>query len=176
VNRSGRRDPLGESDRRRRNGNSSSNGTGRPRRRTAPPDGNRAEATDQDQERPRGRRAGSDERAGRRRADDAGQDPEDAEPDDDEPAPERPRKLTAPRIARMAAEQVMEMTKKESESVTSVRRAEDGWVVGLEVVESRRIPESTDLLASYEAEMDADGDLVSYRRIKRYTRGRGDDE
>jgi hypothetical protein len=24
--------------------------------------------------------------------------------------------------------------------------------------------------------MDADGDLVSYRRLKRYNRGRGDDE
>ena len=62
------------------------------------------------------------------------------------------------------------------ESVTSVHRSEDGWTVGLEVVESRRIPDSTDLLASYEVEMDADGDLVSYRRLKRYNRGRGDDE
>ena len=92
------------------------------------------------------------------------------------PEPERPKKLTARVIARMAAEQVTEMTSKESESVTSVKRSEDGWLVGLEVVESRRIPDSTDLLASYEVEMDADGDLVSYRRIKRYNRGRGDDE
>ena len=27
-----------------------------------------------------------------------------------------------------------------------------------------------------QAEMDADGDLVSYHRVKRYTRGRGDDD
>jgi hypothetical protein len=106
---------------------------------------------------------------------------EDAEFEDEpepepEPEPERPKKLTARVIARMAAEQVMEMTSKESESVTSVKKSEDGWTVGLEVVESRRIPDSTDLLASYEVEMDADGDLISYKRLKRYNRGRGDDE
>ena len=68
------------------------------------------------------------------------------------------------------------MTGKESESVTSVRKTDEGWYVGLEVVESHRIPESTDVLATYEAEMDTDGELLSYRRVKRYTRGRGDDE
>ena len=70
----------------------------------------------------------------------------------------------------------MEMSGKESESITSVRRTDEGYVVGLEVVESHRIPESTDILAIYEAEMDEDGELISYKRLKRYTRGRGDDE
>ncbi|NMO88594.1 gas vesicle protein [Actinomycetospora sp. TBRC 11914] len=96
--------------------------------------------------------------------------------DEPEPEPAPPKKLTARAVARMAAEQVMEMTGKESESVTSVHKSADGWTVGLEVVESRRIPDSTDLLASYEVEMDADGDLISYRRTRRYNRGRGDDE
>ena len=82
----------------------------------------------------------------------------------------------ARKIARFAAEQVMEMSGKESESITSVRRTDEGYVVGLEVVESHRIPESTDILAIYEAEMDEDGELISYKRLKRYTRGRGDDE
>ena len=68
------------------------------------------------------------------------------------------------------------MSGKESEAVTSVRRTEDGWVVGLEVVESRKIPETSDILATYEAEMDADGELISYQRLKRYTRGRGDED
>jgi outer membrane biosynthesis protein TonB len=112
--------------------------------------------------------------------------PETAEPDDaeasqdteDEPEPEpAPKRIPARKIARWAAEQVMEMTGKESESVTSVRKdGEGGWVVGLEVVESHRIPSSTDVLAIYEAEMDGDGELLSYRRVKRYTRGRGEDE
>ncbi|MBW0105676.1 gas vesicle protein GvpO, partial [Pseudonocardia sp. KRD291] len=28
----------------------------------------------------------------------------------------------------------------------------------------------------YDAELDDEGELMSYRRVKRYTRGRGDDE
>ena len=47
--------------------------------------------------------------------------------------------------------------------------------VGVEVVEDKRIPSSTDILATYETEVGMDGELVSYRRVKRYTRGRGDD-
>jgi hypothetical protein len=55
-----------------------------------------------------------------------------------------------------------------------VERTDDGWAVGVEVVEDRRIPSSTDVLAIYEAELDGLGELVSYRRLKRYSRGRGD--
>ncbi len=93
-----------------------------------------------------------------------------------EPEPEAPKRIPARKIARWAAEQVQEMSGKESEAVTSVRRTDDGWVVSLEVVETRKIPETSDILATYEAEMDTDGELISYQRTKRYTRGRGDDE
>lgn len=92
-----------------------------------------------------------------------------------EPTP-APARIPARKVARWAAEQVMEMTGKETESVTSVRREDGGWTVGLEVVESHRVPSSTDMLAVYEAEMDAEGELVGYRRVRRYTRGRSDDE
>jgi hypothetical protein len=44
----------------------------------------------------------------------------------------------------------------------------------VDVVEDRRIPSSTDMLSTYEAEIDGDGELLSYRRVRRYPRGRGD--
>ena len=47
-------------------------------------------------------------------------------------------------------------------------------LVTVEVVEDRRIPSSTDLMSTYEAELDGDGELMSYRRTRRYPRGRGD--
>ncbi|MDQ4117261.1 MAG: gas vesicle protein, partial [Actinomycetota bacterium] len=72
--------------------------------------------------------------------------------------------------------QVVEMTGKSPEGVTSVSRSDDGWVVGVEVVETERIPDSADVLAIYEAELDGDAELMSYRRVRRYPRGRGDDE
>lgn len=83
--------------------------------------------------------------------------------------------LTAADVAHEGMRQIAELTGKEPEGVTGVEPAdEDGWVVGVELVEDRRIPSSTDILATYEVEIDAEGELVSYRRIKRYARGRGD--
>jgi hypothetical protein len=45
-----------------------------------------------------------------------------------------------------------------------------GYRITLEVVELRRIPETTDVLASYAVEVDRDGDLLSYERVRRYQR------
>lgn len=84
------------------------------------------------------------------------------------------RQLTAAKAARMGLQQVAEVTGREADGVAEVEPSEDGWVVGVEVVEDRRIPSSTDVLAIYQAELDHGGELVSYRRIKRYKRGQGD--
>ena len=65
------------------------------------------------------------------------------------------------------------LTGRQPEGVTSLQRGDPGWIVGVEVVETRRIPETTDILAVYEAELDTDGELVTYRRIDRYARGKG---
>jgi hypothetical protein len=84
-----------------------------------------------------------------------------------------PDRIPAPAAARAGLRQIVELTGKEPEGVTAVQPADDGWVVGVEVVEDRRIPSSSDVLAIYEAELDADGVLTSYRRSRRYSRGRG---
>ena len=59
--------------------------------------------------------------------------------------------------------------------MSGVEPSGDGWLVTIDVVEDHRIPSSTDVLASYEAELGPDGDLIAYRRVRRYARGRGDD-
>jgi hypothetical protein len=82
--------------------------------------------------------------------------------------------LSAAEAAATGARHVAELTGKEVTGVTSVRPADDGWVVGVEVVEDHRIPSSTDLLALYEAEVAADGTLMAYQRRRRYSRGQGD--
>jgi hypothetical protein len=94
---------------------------------------------------------------------------------DGKAAGNRPR-LSAAEAAREGLQQIVELTGKEPESVTGVRPEEDGWRVSVDVVEDRRIPPSTDILATYEAELDGDGELLSYRRLRRYSRGRGDDK
>jgi hypothetical protein len=82
--------------------------------------------------------------------------------------------LTAGEAASAALRQVVELTGKQAESITGVERKEDGWTVSIEVVEDRRIPSSADILATYETKIDGDGELMSYRRVRRYSRGRGD--
>jgi hypothetical protein len=81
------------------------------------------------------------------------------------------RRLTAEVAARLAAAYVAEMTGKEPEGITSLKRADDGlWRVDVEVVETHRIPNTTDILAIYRTELDSEGELVAYRRIERYSR------
>ena len=60
-------------------------------------------------------------------------------------------------MAAEAAQQLLELTGKEAEGVTGLERTDDGWKVQVEVVEVRRIPDTTDVLALYEVETDARG-------------------
>lgn len=86
----------------------------------------------------------------------------------------RPR-LTAAEAGRYGLDQVAELTGKDAEGVSGVEPADDGWLITVDVVEDRRVPSATDVLATYETEISADGELLSYRRVRRYARGRGDD-
>jgi Gas vesicle synthesis protein GvpO len=96
-----------------------------------------------------------------------------ADSTDDEFA-DRDAGLTAAQAARTAQRHITALTGKQPEGVTGVEPAEYGWVVGVEVVEDRRIPSSSDILAAYETALDMDGELLSYRRVRRYPRGRTD--
>ena len=102
---------------------------------------------------------------------------------DESPANGRPRPtrrsrkaMTAGEAAKAALREIAALTAKQPEGVTEVERTEDGWTVGIELVEDQRIPSSSDILATYETTIDADGELLSYRRVRRYARGRGDTE
>jgi hypothetical protein len=81
--------------------------------------------------------------------------------------------LSAAEAAQAGLRQIGDLTGKQPEGVTGVEPTDDGWVAGVEVVEDRRIPSSSDILAIYEIEFDLSGELLSYRRVRRYARGRG---
>ena len=75
--------------------------------------------------------------------------------------------------AREAVRQLQELTQREVEGVVGIERSDDGgWTVTVEVVESRRIPDTADVLAEYEVGIDAEGGLTTYSRRSRYVRGR----
>jgi hypothetical protein len=89
----------------------------------------------------------------------------------------RPRPpARATQVAAQAARELLELTGKQAEGVTGLEKTDDGWTVQVEVVEVRRIPDTTDVLALYEIQADGHGALLGYRRVRRYTRGvPGDD-
>ena len=89
---------------------------------------------------------------------------------------DRPRRGGPVAAARRAVAQMTELLGRKPEAVVSIERREDGWEVGVEVVETRRIPDTADILAIYEVRLDPDGRLRSYRRTRRYARGQLDRE
>lgn len=91
-------------------------------------------------------------------------------------SPPQRRPGSAARIASSAASQLLELTGKEPEGVVAVSKDGDSWLVEVEVLELRRIPNTTDVLASYEVTVDTDGELVGYRRLRRYVRGSSGEE
>ena len=101
---------------------------------------------------------------------------DDIEDEDADRRPRRARGLSAAGAAQAGLRQIAELTGKKPEGVTGVEPAEDGWLVGVEVVEDRRIPSSADILAIYEADVDSEGELASYHRVRRYSRGSGGSE
>ena len=84
-----------------------------------------------------------------------------------------PRSLRT--IAVTAAAELSQLIGQAPEGIVAVERDGDGWRVKVEVVESRRIPETTDILAIYEVDVDGDGAVTGYRRLNRYVRGQTED-
>ncbi|MFI9819666.1 gas vesicle protein [Streptomyces sp. NPDC052013] len=77
-------------------------------------------------------------------------------------------------VLRQARGQLAELTGMEAESVTSFEQTEEGWALEVEVLELERVPDTMSLMASYQVELDSDGQLTGYRRVRRYERGRSD--
>jgi hypothetical protein len=87
------------------------------------------------------------------------------------------QRLSGAKLAQHARRELSEITGLEAESVTSLERAEDGsWIVTVELLELSRIPETDDVIGSYEVELDEKGELLGYRRLRRYARSQAGDE
>ena len=82
------------------------------------------------------------------------------------------RSIRAREAARLSPRYIAEITGREPERLTGVEPTDEaGWIVEAEMVEERRIPSSADILALYEIELGADGELLACTRTRRYARG-----
>jgi len=106
-----------------------------------------------------------------------GTEEEEDEGQDDRPRSRSNHRLTGRQVVRLAREQLFELIGRPVEQVLSMERDDDGdWQVLVQVVELERVPNSTDVLGAYRVTLDQGGDVVGYRRIRRYVRAQADED
>jgi Gas vesicle synthesis protein GvpO len=78
-------------------------------------------------------------------------------------------------LVTLAKEQVGELTGLEIEGATSLDRDGDGWIVTVVALELTRTPNTMDVLGAYEVTLSDDGDVLGFKRTRRYHRSAAGD-
>lgn len=81
-----------------------------------------------------------------------------------------PKFLTSLAVIARAREELQELTGYRIDSVSGFSKTEEGWRLAVTVVELRRIPAATDVLAVYDVILNPSGDVINYQRVSRYFR------
>jgi hypothetical protein len=84
-------------------------------------------------------------------------------------------RLTAAELAEAAKTTVHELTGYQPEGVTGLEWGGEYWDVIVDVLELPRVPNTTDVLASYVVQLDEGGTLRGLKRTNRYVRGQAND-
>jgi len=96
----------------------------------------------------------------------------DSEPDE-EPQAHAPQGASTEDVSHIvedAKRNLEELLGVEAETVSGFNRSDGRWTVTLEVVTVRRVPDTTDVLSTYEVAFDDDRNLVSLSEVRRYRR------
>ena len=91
---------------------------------------------------------------------------------DDDGSGER---LSARELTLAAKETIQDLTGYAPEAVTGFQWDGETWLVTVEVCELSRIPNTTDVMASYVVQLDDGGGLLGYRRDRRFQRGQAEE-
>jgi Gas vesicle synthesis protein GvpO len=93
------------------------------------------------------------------------------------------RRLSAREAVESVRDEFPALLGRPVESVLGVERVDDdddkdngGWLVTVQVIELERIPRSTDVLGAYAVQLDKSGELIGYRRRRRYNRSAADED
>jgi len=69
-------------------------------------------------------------------------------------------------VIEKARSDLHKLTSLEISSTLSAARDEDGWVVSIEVIEKHSLPDGMDILAVYETRLDAEGNMLEFKRVR----------
>jgi len=72
--------------------------------------------------------------------------------------------LSISKVIQKARSELTDLTGLEISSIVGAEKEGDGWLVIVEVVEKRSIPDSMDILAKYETRLDTDGNMLDFKR------------
>ena len=84
--------------------------------------------------------------------------------------------MNASEIAKRAQEEFTRLGKSPANGVTGASRTEKGWIVMLEGLERKAIPDTMDVLGIYELHLDNEGNLLDFDRKKLRKRGETNQE
>jgi hypothetical protein len=85
-------------------------------------------------------------------------------------------RLSASELSQAALTTVQELTGYKPEAVTGLEWDGEFWQVTVDALELSRIPNTTDMLASYVVQLDDGGTLRGFRRARRFQRGHASEE
>jgi hypothetical protein len=84
--------------------------------------------------------------------------------------------LSAQELTEAALSTIADLTRFEPESVTGLEWDGESWHASVDVLELERTPNTTDVLATYDVQLDDQGTLLGYRRKRRFLRGQAEIE
>ncbi len=68
-------------------------------------------------------------------------------------------------IIEQAKKQLADLTGFTSPAGTGLKKEKEGWMVTVEIIEKKSIPEGMDIIGTYEVQLDAKGNLLGYEKI-----------
>jgi hypothetical protein len=84
--------------------------------------------------------------------------------------------MTATEIIKKAEEQFIQLTKIPVDGIIGLIKSDEGWVVTLEALERKSIPDTMDVLGLYDVRLDCDANVISFERKKLRKRGNTEEE
>jgi len=74
--------------------------------------------------------------------------------------------MTVPKLIERAREQLTEVIGLKLSSTLGASKDDKGWLISVEMVEKKSIPDGMDILATYEARLNDRGELLEFSRKK----------
>jgi hypothetical protein len=85
-------------------------------------------------------------------------------------------RLSARDLTVAARKTIEELTGFKSEAVSGFQWDGESWLVSVDVCELERVPNTTDVMATYVVQLDDQGGLLGFKRERRFERGHAEDE